>query len=57
MNRINPCRDCGLKDKDKNNSTCRQCDKRLHYLQRLSCDLEFSAALAVDHGYPLHLPH
>jgi hypothetical protein len=26
------------------------------YLRRLACDLEFSAALAVDNGYPLHLP-
>jgi hypothetical protein len=26
------------------------------YLRRLACDLEFSAALPVDNGYPLHLP-
>ena len=57
MNRTNPCQDCRLKDKDKNNITCRKCDKRLNYLEGLACDLEFSAAMAVDHGYPLHLPH
>ena len=57
MNRINPCRDCGLKEKDKSNATCRNCKKRGNYLRRLSCDLEFSATMAVDHWYPLHLPH
>ncbi len=57
MTCMNPCRNCGLKDKDKNNITCRNCDKRLDYLQRLSRDLEFSASMTVDHWYPLHLPH
>ena len=57
MDRINPCLDCRLKEKDKNNATCRDCTKRLGYLRSLSQDLEFSASIAVDHGYPLHLPH
>lgn len=56
MNRLNPCRQCIRGNQDKNNSHCRACDKRLAYLRQLACDLEFSAAMAVDHGYPLHLP-
>ncbi len=56
MNRVNPCLQCHRGNKDKNNPQCRDCVKRLSYLRRLSCDLEFSTALAVDHGYPLHLP-
>jgi hypothetical protein len=57
MERINPCRNCGLKEQDKNNSTCRNCDKRLAYLRGLTRDLEFTASVNVDHWYPLHLPH
>mgnify|MGYP000165093586 FL=1 len=56
MNRLNPCLQCPRRNKDKNNSQCRVCDKRMAYLRRLSRELEFSAAMAVDHGYPLHLP-
>jgi len=56
MNRLNPCRQCHGLHKDKNNSQCRVCDKRMAYLRRLACDLEFSAAIPVDNGYPLHLP-
>ena len=56
MNRLNPCHQCHRRDKDKNNSQCRVCNKRIAYLRRLACDLEFSASVAVDHGYPLHLP-
>jgi hypothetical protein len=26
------------------------------YLRHMTCDLEFSAAMGVEHGYPLHLP-
>jgi glycosyltransferase involved in cell wall biosynthesis len=56
MNRLNPCHQCHRRDKDKNNSQWRVCNKRMAYLRRLACELEFSAAVAVDHGYPLHLP-
>jgi hypothetical protein len=56
MNRRNPCRQCHRGHQDKNNAHCRTCRKRTTYLRRLTADLEFSAALAVDHGYPLHLP-
>lgn len=56
MHRMNPCRQCPRGNQDKNNPQCRECDKRLAYLRQLACALEYSAALAVDHGYPLHLP-
>lgn len=56
MNRLNPCRQCPRGNQDKNNAQCRTCRKRLAYVRQLTVDLEFSAALAVDHGYPLHLP-
>jgi hypothetical protein len=56
MNRRNPCRRCHLGTKDKNNRQCRVCAKRLAYLRKLTIDLEFSAAVVVDHGYPVHLP-
>ena len=57
MAQLNPCLNCGLKDKDKNNLTCRDCQRRLDYLRGLSRDLEFTASVNVDHWYPLHLPH
>ncbi len=56
MNRMNPCRQCPRGDRDKNTTQCRVCTKRIAYLRRLACELEYSATLAVDHGYPLHLP-
>jgi uncharacterized paraquat-inducible protein A len=56
MNRINPCLQCHRLNKDKNNSQCRVCHKRMAYLRHLTSELEFSAAMAVDHGFPLHLP-
>lgn len=56
MQRLNPCLQCQRRDQDKNNSQCRVCRKRMAYLRQLACDLEFSASMAVDHGYPLHLP-
>jgi hypothetical protein len=56
MDRISPCRQCPRGHQDKNNAQCQKCRKRLAYLQRLTRELEFSAAVTVDHGYPLHLP-
>lgn len=56
MNHTNPCLQCQRLEKDKNNSQCRTCEKRIAYLRELARDLEFSAAMAVDFGYPLHLP-
>ena len=56
MNRLNPCLQCLRLNKDKNSSRCRVCEKRLAYLRRLNRELEFSAAMSVDNGYPLHLP-
>ena len=56
MRRHNPCLQCRLGKKDKNNSQCRVCNKRVAYLRRLAGDLEFSAAVSVDQGHPLHLP-
>jgi hypothetical protein len=56
MNRMNPCQQCHRRDLDKNATQCRVCRKRIAYLRRLASDLEYSATMAVDHGYPLHLP-
>ncbi len=56
MQRLSPCLQCQRRDQDKNNSQCRVCRKRMAYLRQLACDLEFSASMAVDNGYPLHLP-
>jgi len=37
-----PCRECPMLEKDKNNPTCRDCNKRLQYVDQLERRLEFS---------------
>jgi len=51
-----PCLTCSLKDEDKNNGACKECRKRILYLNNLSRDLEYSGSMPVELGYPLHLP-
>lgn len=52
----NPCRACLLKDVDKNNPRCLDCQARLVYLRRLALALEFSACHPAEHVYHLNLP-
>ena len=37
-----PCRECPMLDQDKNNPTCRSCNKRLQYVAELERTLDFS---------------
>ena len=37
-----PCRECPRLDQDKNNPTCRRCNKRLQYVDELERRLNFS---------------
>ena len=38
----NPCLVCRMRYQDKNNSLCRNCDKRVDYVQQLEEELNFS---------------
>jgi hypothetical protein len=38
----NPCRQCELKNQDKNNQICMYCDKRLDYVSHLERELNFA---------------
>ena len=38
----NPCRQCSLKNRDKNNPMCMHCDKRLDYVNQLERELSFA---------------
>lgn len=40
----NPCLGCRMRDKDKNNSLCLKCEKRVGYVQQLEQELNFSAS-------------
>lgn len=51
-----PCLDCSLKEKDKNNKTCRDCKKRLNYVRGLDRALEFTISPREESWYPLNLP-
>ena len=37
----NPCRQCELKNQDKNNQICMNCDKRLEYVSHLERGLSY----------------
>jgi hypothetical protein len=37
-----PCRECAMLEQDKNNATCRDCNKRLQYVNELELQLNFS---------------
>jgi hypothetical protein len=38
----NPCRQCELKNQDKNNQICIYCDRRLDYVSYLEMELNFA---------------
>ena len=38
----NPCLVCAMRDKDKNNTLCRKCEKRIGYVHQLEMELNFS---------------
>ncbi|MEE4261345.1 MAG: hypothetical protein V2I56_01565 [Desulfobacteraceae bacterium] len=38
----NPCLVCRMRDEDKNNRLCRECEKRIGYVQKLEQELNFS---------------
>ena len=38
----NPCRQCELKNQDKNNQICMNCDKRLEYVSHLERGLSYA---------------
>ncbi|MGD2023248.1 MAG: hypothetical protein PVI18_08725 [Desulfobacterales bacterium] len=40
--RRNPCRQCYLKNQDKNNHMCTYCDKRLAYINHIDRALNFT---------------
>lgn len=40
--KTNPCLQCQLKNQDKNNSMCMQCNKRLEYVSYLERELNFA---------------
>ena len=50
----NPCLECVLKDKDKNNRHCMQCAKRTQYVQLLNQQLSFSVANHQESHLPFH---
>lgn len=39
---LNPCLSCNRKDQNKNNPVCRDCDKRIEYVNRLEMELNFT---------------
>lgn len=54
----NPCLDCRLRDEDKNNNRCLECQKRVDYVHQLELKLNFSRSytntgLYERHYYPL----
>jgi hypothetical protein len=51
--KTHPCRTCPSGDKDKNNKTCMQCDKRIQYVFELEKELFFSLCNpTVDSSQP-----
>ena len=38
---INPCRECKMKDKDKNNAICLKCEKRVRYVVRIEAAMSY----------------
>jgi len=40
----NPCLNCTGRDQNKNNPICRDCDKRIEYVNCLERNLNFSAS-------------
>ena len=53
-----PCLTCSRKDEDKNNPYCRDCSRRIVYLNNLTRDLEYTGTgtMPVELEYPLLLP-
>ena len=47
----NPCLVCRMRDEDKNNSLCIQCDKRIGYVQHLEQELNFSMSYTSTRLY------
>ena len=46
---LNPCLNCSGRDQNKNNPICRDCDQRIHYVNRLELTLNFSASYGDHH--------
>jgi hypothetical protein len=51
--RPNPCRQCHLKNQDKNNQICVCCDKRLAYINHIDRALNF-AVTNTGEKFPTH---
>jgi hypothetical protein len=50
---LNPCLECARKDMNKNDPICRDCDKRIEYVNRLALDLNYTASYSHDR-LPVH---
>jgi hypothetical protein len=52
----NPCRQCELKNQDKNNQMCMHCDERLDYVSHLEGELSFGMTNNDQRPASSHLP-
>ena len=45
---LNPCLRCPLKNKDKNNDTCKECSKRVNYVKLIDESPGYGAPYAPE---------
>jgi hypothetical protein len=45
---LNPCLECARKNMNKNNPVCRDCNKRVDYVNTLESRLNFTASYGQD---------
>jgi hypothetical protein len=52
----NPCRQCELKNQDKNNQICMYCESRIEYVSHLEMELNFSMTNTEQRPVSTRLP-
>jgi hypothetical protein len=54
---ISPCLSCSRRNETKNNPVCRDCDKRIEYVQMLEMELSYTSSYGdfqqTSHRIPL----
>jgi hypothetical protein len=50
-----PCLECPMKNEDKNNSVCLNCDKRIRYVRYLQRSLNYCAAYDAETFDPMNV--
>jgi len=48
---INACRECKMKDKDKNNAICLKCEKRVRYVVSLEAAMSYPFSNAEEAAF------